>query len=538
MGASGLAPQAWAAGADPRKVALVIGNGAYGGSPLANPVHDAAAMADLLTRAQFTVTKLTDANLVSMQSAIERFVADVKRNGAHWAFFYYAGHGAQLEWRNYLLPVDAGVDNADQLRQSCIDLNQVIGRFEAGKGTSFVIVLDACRNNPFGERYVPAQKGLSQFDAPAGSLLAYATSPGNVAADGAGQNGLYTGNLVRELAVPGVRLEDALKRVRLNVRLESRGAQVPWETTSLEDDLVLFGDKAVAEGDQPRVLESERKDWALLAPSLDPQDWIAYLRAHPSGRFAEAAQVRLVQLLAQREATAAGAQASGATSIELGAGLPVPALIQPSKNPYSAGLFRLARHFTVGDRAAYRTSNLISDAVDRKQLVLNVTDVDEHTGRVEINSGEAQMDLAGNFLQPPGSPVSDVPQQLCPAELHIGKSWKAGWKQFNARWGDEYVTLTLRVAALERVVVPAGEFETFRIDVQGWHAVSRGSARHEQKIWLIPGLNFIVKSELKVAHPQVILNADRIELVSLRQKTFDLQCSAGQRNLAVGNSCT
>ena len=493
-------------------------------------------MSDLLGQARFSVTTLLDARREDLQAGLDRFVEGVRKSGARWVFFYYAGHGAQVDWRNYLLPVDAQVDDAEQLRQSCIDLNQLVQRFEAGKGTSFVVILDACRNNPFGSRYQPSQRGLSQFDAPSGTLLAYATAPGNTAADGQGRNGLYTENLVRELAVPGARIEDALKRVRLSVRLASQGAQVPWETTSLEEDLVLFGEKA-SEGDQPRVIDAERNQWTRLQASTNPQDWIQYLQANPAGRFAEIAQVRLFQLLTSGKGVA---QTGASSGLELGAGLPVPTLIEASKNPYSAGLYPMARRFSVGDRAAYRTSNLMTDVVDRRQTIYTVSEVNAQSGLVTLNDGDAVTDLLGNFIQPIGSPVSDVPQQICPAEIQIGKTWKAGWKQQNARWGEEYVSLNLRVAALEKVTVPAGEFLAFRVDVTGWHSVSRGTARHEQKLWLIPGINFLVKSELKVWHPQVTINADRMELVSLHQKVFDLGCGdgRGQRNLSVQATCT
>ena len=215
----------WAttASADPSRLALIIGNSTYRDSPLVNPANDARAMSGLLNQAGFTVDSLLDANRTSMLGAIEKFGAAIQRPETKQVVFYYAGHGVQLDWRNYLLPVDAVVEKADQLKQRCVDLGVLLGQLGKAKNKTFVIILDACRNNPFGRVYKPQQKGLSQFDAPVGSLLAYATSPGNVASDGTGKNGLYTENLVRELAQHGTRIEDALKRVRLNVRLASGG---------------------------------------------------------------------------------------------------------------------------------------------------------------------------------------------------------------------------------------------------------------------------------------------------------------------------
>jgi len=217
--------------------------------------------------------------------------------------FYYAGHGAQLDWRNYLLPVDAVVERQEHMTQRCIDLGLLLGQLNAAKDKTFIVILDACRNNPFGSAYRPEHKGLSQFDAPVGSLLAYATSPGNVASDGDGQNGLYTENLVRELSRRGTRIEDALKRVRLNVRLASHGAQIPWETTSLESDVFIFdeGRKKPTEAELERMLEADVTEWTRIKSSKNVDDWIGYLRTFPNGRFAEIAQMRLARLLADAE---------------------------------------------------------------------------------------------------------------------------------------------------------------------------------------------------------------------------------------------
>ena len=236
------ARRSWAVSADPSRVAMVVGNGAYRSAPLPNPVNDARAMAELFGQAGFTVDSRLDAKRGELMAAIERLGIAARRPETRQVVFYYAGHGAQLDWRNYLLPVDAEVDTVAQVKERCVDLGLLLGLLGAARDKTFVIILDACRDDPFGGAYRPQQKGLSQFDAPVGSLLAYATSPGSVAADGGGKNGLYTENLVRELSVRGTRIEDAFKRVRLNVRLTSRGAQIPWETTSLEDDVFLFND--------------------------------------------------------------------------------------------------------------------------------------------------------------------------------------------------------------------------------------------------------------------------------------------------------
>jgi len=291
------------AAADPSRLALIIGNSSYRDAPLVNPASDARAVGALLTQAGFSVDSRLDATRGDMMAAIERFGAAVKRSETKLVVFYYAGHGAQLDWRNYLLPVDAVVQKQDDLKQRCVDLGLLLGQFSAAKDKTFVVILDACRNNPFGSAYRPEQKGLSQFDAPVGSLLAYATAPGNVASDGNGQNGLYTENLVRELGRRDTRIEDALKRVRLNVRLASHGEQIPWETTSLESDVFIFkeGQRQLTEAELEQLVEADVSEWTRIKSSKKVDDWVGYLRTFPNGRFAEIAQMRLARLLAGSE---------------------------------------------------------------------------------------------------------------------------------------------------------------------------------------------------------------------------------------------
>lgn len=285
---------------DPSRVALVIGNNAYRDSPLLNPVNDARAMSELLAQAAFSVETRLDATRDDMLAAVERLGTSIRRGTTRQVVFYYAGHAVQLDWRNYLLPVDASAMSADQIRQRCVELGALLGSFAPGNERNYIVILDACRDNPFGNSYRPEQKGLSQFDAPVGSLLAYATAPGKAASDGEGKNGLYTENLVRELSIRSARIEDALKRVRLNVRLASRGLQVPWETTSLESDFYLFSDgrTKLTEAELEKQLESDIAAWTRIQASKKVDDWVAYLRDFPNGRFAEIAQLRLARLLA------------------------------------------------------------------------------------------------------------------------------------------------------------------------------------------------------------------------------------------------
>ena len=150
-------------------------------------------------------------------------------------------------------------------------------------------------------------------------------------ADGSSKNGLYTENLVREFSVRGTRIEDAFKRVRLNVRLASRGTQIPWETTSLESDVFLFNDAPpkVSEAELEKQIEADIAQWTRIKSSRNVDDWVSYLRNFPNGRFAEIAQVRLTRLLADAgkpiaagESTTASTQAKPTLAASSEAGVP------------------------------------------------------------------------------------------------------------------------------------------------------------------------------------------------------------------------
>lgn len=652
---------------DPSRLALVIGNGSYGAAPLSNPANDARAIGTLLTQAGFSVDSHLDATRNGMLAAIERFGAAVKRPETRQVVFYYAGHGAQLDWRNYLLPVDALVEKPEHIRQRCIDLGLLLGQFGAARDKTFIVILDACRNNPFGAAYRPEQKGLSQFDAPVGSLLAYATAPGNVASDGDGKNGLYTEHLVRELSQRNTRIEDALKRVRLNVRLASHGAQIPWETTSLEGDVFIFngGQKKLSETELEQQVEADVTEWARIKSSKKIDDWVGYLRSFPNGRFAEIAQMRLARLLAdveklaveemqreeqrrqeerkrlddemiereririaeeqrraeeerrlaaererlrlaeerrlaaertkseelarrqeermnlearrrreeerqererQRQAEVArlaqermelekqraaeidrlarerdaleeqrrqterrkpsaeaavrpdkaSSGAQGRAALDIRAGMPVPVLIAPSANPFSAGRYALGRIYTVGDVAVVRNSDGLT-GIEQKTISPRVTRVDYEEDRVEFSDGLVITDLMGNTIK--NGPITfDTPVQWTPAELQLGKKWTAAFRRTqNGKTTNAYYDM--HIAARETITVPAGSFDCFRIDGEGWNITN--SARLEVKLWLVPGIIFPIRRDFITRNRLGQFGqTERNELVSLRQQAI------------------
>lgn len=541
----------------------MIGNNAYRDAPLGNAVNDAKAVATLLENAGFTVTLKTDVTREALREAAAAFGAAARSNETRQVFFYYAGHGAQMDWRNYLLPVDAHVGSGADLPTQCLDLGVLLTDLSKAKGKVFVLILDACRDNPFGASYRPVQKGLSQFDAPAGSLLAFSTAPGSVAADGRDANGLYTQNLVRELSVKGVKLEDALKRVRLAVRVASRGEQVPWESTSLEGDVYLFptGGRKLSEAELEAEFQRELETWNRVKGSKQLDDWYAYLRAYPSGKFSEIAQTRIqyfLQLEEERRArevaaasaaaqaaaaaatlAAAKAQAGTVTSsspagaapvpapsvlttrrpdLEIGPGLPVPVLMRPSLNPSSAGTYAAMRRFSVGDESLHEVSDPIFGG-KQEPARYRVTRVDEDADRVEINRGNIIFDCMGNPIRL-GDRIYDPRAQNMPAELRVGYRWTSRFRLTIAgRATESYYDL--RVATREMVRVPAGEFDAFKLEGTGFNLTT--GARLTLNIWVVPGFNFPLRSE-RIVQPRgsVTRDGELRELVSCRQMRWSV----------------
>jgi len=180
-----------------RRVALVIGNAAYPTSSLKNPVNDARAMAQALRELGFEVLARENVSQKDMRRAVIEF-GDRLRNGGV-GLFYYAGHGLQVAGRNYMVPVDATIKSESEVEVESVDVASVLARMETARNRLNIVVLDACRDNPFGRSFRSAARGLAAIDAPSGTLIAYATAPGKLARDGEGANGLYTAELLRAI---------------------------------------------------------------------------------------------------------------------------------------------------------------------------------------------------------------------------------------------------------------------------------------------------------------------------------------------------
>jgi hypothetical protein len=230
-----------------QRVALVIGNSSYqNAAQLANPGNDAQSMAEFLNAAGFEVISATNLTQNDMIRVVQDFTAKVAAHGPNTvAMIYYAGHGVQLEGENYLIPVDAKVASPAELVNDSLRLVDVMATLEAIPSRVRIVMLDACRNNPFPS-VVDAGRGLAIVDAPNGSIVGYSTAPGTEAQDGNDGHSPYTSAFLRLAREPNLPIEQLFKRVRLVVNHATDGVQTPWESSSLTGEFYFFGDTAVA----------------------------------------------------------------------------------------------------------------------------------------------------------------------------------------------------------------------------------------------------------------------------------------------------
>src|SRR5450631_150259 len=236
-----------AAHAAETRIALVIGNSDYAGGPLPNPANDAKLIGDELTNLGFDVIARRRSSDLTMKRAIQEFGSRLEKAGpSAVGLFYYAGHGVQLSGRNYLIPTTARIEREGDVEIEAVSADWVIEQMRYARNRLNIVILDACRNNPFTRSMRSVDHGLATMDAPAGILIAYSTAPGAVAADGSGRNSPYTEALsqaMRDLHEP---VEQVFKHVRVGVMSATSGKQVPWESSSLTGDFYFAAQNKIA----------------------------------------------------------------------------------------------------------------------------------------------------------------------------------------------------------------------------------------------------------------------------------------------------
>lgn len=450
------------------RVALVVGNAAYPApATLANPGNDARAVAATLRKLGFTVVELHDGTRDAMLRALDQTLVLLRgRQGI--GLFYYAGHGMQLNWHNFMVPVDARLARASDLVTQAIDVDRVVQAFKSAGNRMNFVLLDACRDNPFGGQ----ARGLAQVDAPPGTLIAYATAPGNVAEDGdvRGGNGLYTQHLLREMTRPAP-VEAMFKRVRLHVRQQSQGRQIPWESTSLEEDFSFAGPSRRDED-----FERQRAEWERIRTSRNPNDFYAFLQRWPNGYISEQAAFMLEQLAVRRTVS------------------------QPDR----AGVRQDPGQprFRVGDVHVSRT---IDTDTGREVMRNNMTVQRIANGLVYVHSeaGQTIRTLDGGYVE--GVNVEgryrwDPPRLDLPGgELMVGKRWTGRTVETELRTGRRFVREDrIRIVAQEEIAVPAGKFVAYRLDLDSDLA---GGTKVHRTYWVQPGWAMLLRLAREVRRP-------------------------------------
>ena len=288
-----------------RRVALVIGNGVYQDAPLKNPVNDADAMSQVLRDTGFDVILIKNADRRKMFTAIKEFGRKLKKNDV--GLFYYAGHGVQVDNANYLLPVDlkgSDLQDMDDLRYNAVPLNEIMDQIRDAS-TSNIIILDACRDNPFLAKLSrTASRGLAKITTPSSTTILYSTDPGNTASDGVkGENGVFTSRLVESIHKYGLELVDVMREVAVNVSKDTNGVQRPVFDGVLTSTFFFRLPETLPQAatNAPSTSDSQVVDlryWESAEKSNTISSYRVYLKKFPSGDFADVA-IEKIKLLEQ-----------------------------------------------------------------------------------------------------------------------------------------------------------------------------------------------------------------------------------------------
>src|SRR5580693_9083990 len=249
------------------RLALVIGQSAYLSVPvLPNPANDAKAMTQLLTDSGFEVSTASDLSQDRLREKVSEFADRVAAKGPDTvALVFYAGHGLQIDGENYLIPIDIDVKREADIPIQAVRLDDILNTLTSVPSKMRILLLDACRNNPFPEMNKTAGHGLAIVDAKTGApgtFMSFSTSPGAEAEDGSGADSPYTTALLSAAKQPGLSIEDAFKRVRVAVNKTTEGRQTPWDSSSLTDEFRFFsGPSAAAPVAKPAAVKRTVDQW-------------------------------------------------------------------------------------------------------------------------------------------------------------------------------------------------------------------------------------------------------------------------------------
>ncbi|MGE0884359.1 MAG: caspase family protein [Blastocatellales bacterium] len=282
-----------------KRIALVIGNGQYPGRSLPNPPNDAAGIAQALRDLRFDVVVLTDQSKRQMREALRAFGNKLRGGDNAVALFFFAGHGIQIDGSNYLIPVDADISSEAEAEDQGVNLDLVLEQMKRPREGMNIVILDACRDNPF-RGWRSTEGGLAAVNAPRGTLIAYATAPGHMAADGDGtKNSPYSAALLNQIRQPNINLLRMFERVRVEVRTSTKEQQTPWESTNLINGSQFYlagktDEEVLSHPFDPSRIEDEY--WKAIEQTQSPDAIREYLKKYPAGKYKTIAENRLAEL--------------------------------------------------------------------------------------------------------------------------------------------------------------------------------------------------------------------------------------------------
>lgn len=458
------------------RIALVIGNAAYRFDPLDNPVNDARLIASTLKKAGFEVALHENLDRAGMVDALRQF--GDRLNDRTIAVLYYAGHGVQLRDRNYLIPVDAEIRSEDEIPINGMDVSFFLNRMAHARSRINIVILDACRNNPFVGSGGPAARGLAQMDAPVGTLLAFATAPGKLTPDNIGPpgNSLYTAELAKHMLTPGLPVELMFKRVREAVVKGTDALQVPWESSSLQGEFAFVpGITTAREANAELEAAGELAFWNSIQSSQRADEYRAYLRQYPNGKFAALAQTRI--------AAFSPPPAPAPTTAPRPAGADAPSALPRAGDTWR---YRIKDQFRLGDLFMTATVDEVTPA--------GVAETWTTTSDEKLRTTLAP--LRPGFHSLPGWTLT--PPEFAPY-LYATGLLQTGQKIADQKRPMDKGTVALRVTVEgeEEVVVPAGRFRAIRVALRGPPHV-RGASRTrtlsaEHVVWYAPEVKRMVK---------------------------------------------
>lgn len=452
------------------RLALVIGNASYKSAPLKNPANDAKAMKEALEASGFKVNLLLDANRSQLAQALQEHQAAIQGTQG-LSFIYYAGHGVQLEAENFILPVDVNIQSEKDIAEQGVSVKKWVDGMSARGGRLNVFVLDACRDNPFKAQQ--NSLGFAPVDAPAKTLVGYATEAGNVAIDGQadGAHGLYTAYLLRELKNTAAPIDDIFKRIKFGVRRASQGQQVPAYSNGVFEDVYLTGASSPASltsEEKKKQFEMERQVWNNIKDGKNPEHIFNFIQTYPASSLSELAQGVLERI----DRKNIRSQAFEGEVVQ---------------NP-AEDRFRNGDVYTMKISYEHRPSFTV------KSTVFDVNPDSAKYTNVFDQGPTGQMTIAGAVISD-GQNTFDPPYVLVPgAEYQVGKRWRGRSLRTNPKGQKAWMDYSGKVVAREQVTVPAGTFLAYRVEIQ---FQIEGDALLHASLWVQPEWGLAIKTHFQ-----------------------------------------